>query len=158
MEILFRATTIGTLGIAERDGSITNLFFQTDTPPAQGTNPATALLKEAFYQLDAYLAGALRCFTLPLAPAGTDFMRAVWKELCKVPYGTTTSYKAIATALGKPGAMRAVGMANNRNPLPLFIPCHRIIGATGKLVGYAGGLELKKKLLALEAESLQKTL
>lgn len=150
MNIFFHATEIGKIGIAENAGSLTKLYFPTDTIPEHEEPCETELLKEAFRQLKAYLSGELKDFTLPLAPAGTDFMRAVWEQLRKVPYGTTASYKAIAVAIGKPGAMRAVGMANNRNPLPIFIPCHRIIGADGSLVGYGGGLALKKTLLRIE--------
>lgn len=150
MNIFFHSTEIGTIGIAENAGSLTNLYFSTDTIPEHDEPCETELLKEAFRQLESYLSGELKVFTLPLAPAGTDFMRAVWEQLCAVPYGTTASYKAIAVAIGNPGAMRAVGMANNKNPLPIFIPCHRIIGSDGALVGYGGGLELKKKLLRIE--------
>ena len=94
--------------------------------------------------------GERRSFDLPLAPAGTPFQRAVWAELRRIPYGETRSYAQIAAGIGKPGAARAVGQANHRNPLPVFIPCHRVIGASGKLSGYGGGLELKQKLLELE--------
>jgi len=150
MNIYFQQTTIGRIGIAEENGSITNLYFETDAIPQNVELSATEVIREAFRQLDAYLGGELQTFSLPLAPSGTDFMRTVWMALCKVPYGTTASYKEIATAAGSPKAARAVGLANNRNPIPLFIPCHRTIGADGKLVGYRGGLEIKKILLAIE--------
>ena len=101
-------------------------------------------------QLEEYMAGRRRQFTIPLAPVGTQFQMRVWEELTKIPYGETRSYKEIAQAIGQPGASRAVGMANNKNPLPLLIPCHRVIGANGKLSGYAGGVELKERLLELE--------
>lgn len=150
MNIYFQQTTIGRIGIAEENGSITNLYFETDAIPQNVELSATEVIREAFRQLDAYLGGELQTFSLPLAPHGTDFMRTVWMALCKVPYGKTASYKEIAAAAGRPKAARAVGLANNRNPIPLFIPCHRTIGADGKLVGYRGGLDIKKILLAIE--------
>ncbi len=101
-------------------------------------------------QIEEYIAGRRKQFTIALAPAGTEFQMRVWEELKKIPYGETRSYKDIAQAIGQPGASRAVGMANNKNPLPLLIPCHRVIGANGKLSGYAGGVELKERLLELE--------
>ncbi len=150
MNLYFNSTPIGRIGIAEENGSITNLYFETDSFPQSVPRCETEVIKEAFRQLDAYLAGELQSFSLPLAPCGTVFMRLVWEILCGVPYGKTASYKEIAIAAGNPKACRAVGMANNRNPIPLFIPCHRVIGADGRLVGYRGGLEIKKKLLDLE--------
>lgn len=151
MNLCFRQTAIGRIGIAAENGRVTNLYFETDSVPQNVESAETDVIKEAFRQLDAYLAGRLETFSVPLAPYGTDFMRAVWRALCCIPYGKTASYKEIALAAGSPKAARAVGLANNRNPIPLFIPCHRIIGANGKLVGYRGGLKLKEKLLALES-------
>ncbi len=110
----------------------------------------TALLEEAERQLRAYFAGTLRAFDLPLDPAGTEFQQRVWRELLRIGYGETRSYRQVAAAIGSPAAVRAVGAANGANPIPIVIPCHRVIGAGGKLVGYGGGLELKKRLLALE--------
>jgi methylated-DNA-[protein]-cysteine S-methyltransferase len=150
MKVFFRQTKIGKIGIAEENGSITNLYFETDNTRQNIEILETDTIKEAFRQLDAYLSGDLRDFSLPLAPQGTDFMQHVWQILCDVPYAKTASYKDVATAVGNPKAVRAVGLANGRNPIPIFIPCHRIIGSSGKLVGYGGGLELKKKLLDLE--------
>ena len=150
MKLCFRQLPIGRIGIAEENGCITNLYFETDAVPQNVELCETAVIKEAFRQLDAYLAGELQEFSVPLAPCGTDFMRTVWKRLCEIPYGKTASYKEIAMAAGSPKAARAVGLANNRNPIPLFIPCHRIIGADGKLVGYRGGLDIKKILLEIE--------
>jgi methylated-DNA-[protein]-cysteine S-methyltransferase len=150
LKLYFHHTAIGRIGIAEDNGSITNLFFETDAVPQNVEMCETELIKEAFRQLEAFLAGELKSFSLPLAPRGTEFMRAVWKILCGVPYGKTASYKEIAIASGNPKAARVVGMANNKNPIPLLIPCHRIIGTDGKLVGYRGGLDVKRKLLELE--------
>jgi methylated-DNA-[protein]-cysteine S-methyltransferase len=104
--------------------------------------------------LRAYFAGDLRQFDLPLEPEGTPFQQRVWKELLKIPYGETRSYMEIAQHIGAPAAVRAVGAANGANPLPIVVPCHRVIGASGKLVGYGGGLNLKRRLLALERGSL----
>jgi len=152
MNLYYYQTELGKIGIAENNGSITRLFFQTDTVPDNVQLCETDLLKESWRQLAAYLAGDLKEFSLPLHPEGTSFMQQVWKVLCTIPYGTTASYKDVAVAVGRSNAARAVGLANNRNPIPLFIPCHRIIGANGKLVGYRGGLALKEKLLALERD------
>jgi methylated-DNA-[protein]-cysteine S-methyltransferase len=102
-------------------------------------------------QLAAYFAGELRRFDVPLAPDGTAFQRRVWQALTAIPYGTTTSYGALAQGLGRPGSARAVGAANGRNPISVVVPCHRVVGATGDLVGYGGGLETKRRLLALES-------
>ena len=152
MSAYFYETPIGTIGIAEKDGKITRLYFQTDYRPPETTIRETPLLQEAVRQLRDYLAGKLTGFSLPLQPEGTAFMQQVWSRLCEIPYGETTSYKTLAEGLGKPNAARAVGMANHRNPIPIFIPCHRVIGASGSLVGYRGGLDLKSRLLKLEKE------
>ncbi|QXB55133.1 methylated-DNA--[protein]-cysteine S-methyltransferase [Aeromonas sp. FDAARGOS 1415] len=101
-------------------------------------------------EFEAYFAGRLQRFTLPLAARGTAFQQAVWRALCNIPYGETRSYGDIARAIGKPSAVRAVGAANGRNPLSIIVPCHRVIGQNGSLTGYAGGLPIKQALLALE--------
>jgi len=150
VNLCFKQTAIGQIGIAEENGCITNLYFETDTAPQNVESCETEVIKKAFLELDAYLTGELQTFSVPLAPSGTGFMRAVWTILCGVPYGKTASYKEIAISAGCPKAARAVGLANNRNPIPLFIPCHRIIGADGKLVGYRGGIVIKKILLDIE--------
>ena len=152
MSAYFYETPIGTIGIAEKDGKITRLYFQTDYRPPETTIRETPLLQEAVRQLRDYLAGKLTGFSLPLQPEGTAFMQQVWSRLCEIPYGETASYKSLAESLGKPNAARAVGMANHRNPIPIFIPCHRVIGASGSLVGYRGGVDLKSRLLKLEKE------
>jgi methylated-DNA-[protein]-cysteine S-methyltransferase len=108
----------------------------------------------AVEQLEAYFAGRLTEFDLPLAPQGTPFQLAVWDALRGVGYGTTTSYGALAAALGRPHAGRAVGAANGRNPIAVVIPCHRVLGATGALTGYGGGLDRKRRLLELEAAAV----
>ncbi len=105
---------------------------------------------EAKRQLTAYFAGCLTAFDLPLAPVGTTFQKCVWEELRRIPHGQTVSYGELARRIGSPNACRAVGLANGRNPLSIIVPCHRVVGANGKLVGYAGGTTRKEALLALE--------
>jgi methylated-DNA-[protein]-cysteine S-methyltransferase len=117
-------------------------------------NDRHPLLLETLRQLRAYFGGSLREFDLPLDPAGTDFQKRVWLELLKIPYGETRSYSEVAIAVGSPKAVRAVGAANGANPIPIVVPCHRVIGSSGKLTGYGGGLELKKRLLDLESGTL----
>ncbi len=135
--------------VAEKDGGITQLFFGNDEIP-EGIEKRTELLAEAENQLREYFDGKRRKFQLPLAPEGTLFQRKVWEALLTIPYGETKSYKEIAVQIGNEKACRAVGMANHRNPIGIFIPCHRVIGSGGKLVGYAGGLDKKRFLLGLE--------
>ena len=106
-------------------------------------------------RIEAYFSGELESFDLKLAPEGTDFQKSVWKALCKIPYGETRTYKEIAISIGKPRAYRAVGLANNRNPIAIIIPCHRVIGSDGKLTGYASGLDIKEFLLKLEKNDLK---
>ncbi len=154
MIIAFQQTTIGKVALAECGGAITNLYFGSKTLPPQAEIGETELIREAFRQIDAYLAGELRLFSVPVAPSGTPFMQRVWRALCTIPYGTTVTYRDIAVAAGNPLAVRAVGMVNHRNPVPIFIPCHRVIGSNGALTGYRGGLELKKRLLKLERVAL----
>ena len=113
-----------------------------------------APIKEAAQQLDAYWAGELFDFDLPLGAVGTPFQRKVWSALRTIPYGRTVSYGAIAQQIGAPTASRAVGAANGRNPIAIVVPCHRVIGANGKLTGYAGGLDMKEQLLAHERRFL----
>lgn len=120
------------------------------TQPQKALLQTTELLSMATIQLDEYFQGKRTTFSLPFKLTGTPFQLAVWKELQNISYGQTTSYKEIAQKINKPKACRAVGMANNKNPLPIIIPCHRVIGSNGKLIGYAGGLKLKNYLLELE--------
>jgi methylated-DNA-[protein]-cysteine S-methyltransferase len=152
--IFFYQTVIGVIGIAEKGNAVTDLYFPGEKTPEDAVVSETEILKEAGKQLRAYLAGKLRNFTLPLAPSGTEFMLRVWKSLLAIPYGETRSYQEIAQSVGNKKASRAVGLANNRNPIPVFIPCHRVIGANGKLIGYGGGLDLKAYLLELERVTL----
>ncbi len=152
--ILFYDTVIGQVGIAEQDGYITNIFFNEDVIHEDFITNETEVLKVASGQLYEYLSGKRKNFSLPLAPQGTAFMKQVWQCLTQIPYGETRSYKEIAAACGNPKASRAVGMANNRNPIPVIIPCHRVIGSTGKLIGYRGGLVVKQKLMEIEKNML----
>lgn len=136
---------IGSLTLSGSADAIHELRFG-----AHGEENSAPILEHAAQQLREYFAGERREFTLPLEPKGTDFQMSVWRALGQVPYGETRSYGEIAEAIGKPKAARAVGMANNRNPIAIIIPCHRIVGSNGALTGYAGGLEIKRRLLALE--------
>jgi len=138
---------MGKLFLAEEAGKIRWIKF---SPLSEGKEKETAVLTQAKQQLDAYFAGELREFDLPLALEGTAFQKRVWMGLQNIPYGETWSYKALAEAVDSPKGYRAVGMANNRNPISIVIPCHRVIGANGALVGYGGGLEKKEILLSLE--------
>jgi methylated-DNA-[protein]-cysteine S-methyltransferase len=132
---------------ADADGRLTDLYLRHDeTAPASG-GPFDAVRE----QLDAYFAGELDAFDLDLEPRGTPFQQRVWAELTKIPYGGTISYSELARRLGDPKLVRAVGLANGRNPISIVIPCHRVIGADGSLVGYGGGLERKRWLLEHEA-------
>lgn len=148
--IFYYNTDIGRLGIVEKDGNITNLFFEIDSYSEEYIIKETDILKEANNQLKEYLSGQRKEFSLPLDPSGTEFRKTVWTCLCSISYGETKSYKEIAETIGNPKACRAVGSANNKNPIPIFIPCHRVIGASGKLVGYRGGLKVKSHLLEIE--------
>lgn len=148
MELYLFPTPLGEMGLGE-EGAITALYLPGRPVPRLISRP-TPLLEEGRRQLLEYLAGERQTFDLPLAPAGTPFQRGVWQALQTIPYGQTRSYGDIARQIGRPKAFRAVGMANHENPIPIFIPCHRVVGSDGSLTGYAGGLELKKALLGLE--------
>ena len=115
-----------------------------------GDAAAASVLADARAQLEEYFAGARRAFDIPLAPGGTDFQRRVWGELSRIPFGETVTYGELATRVGVPTAVRAVGAANGQNPVSVVVPCHRVVGASGKLTGYGGGIERKRWLLAHE--------
>ena len=138
---------VGPLTLTGTEDALTRLSFGGGQAGAGSPSPALEL---AARELEEYFAGVRREFTVPLAPVGTAFQLAVWSALREIPYGATASYRDIAVRLGKPGGAVAVGQANSRNPIPIIIPCHRIIGAGGQLVGYTGGLEIKRFLLRLE--------
>lgn len=142
-------TMLGRMMIASDSGAICAVQFEHMANP-RGKQAANALTDQAARQLEEYFAGKRRRFDLPLRPGGTAFQQSVWEALGFIPYGETRSYKQVAQRIGNPGASRAVGMANNKNPIMIVIPCHRVVGSNGALIGYAGGLEIKKTLLALE--------
>lgn len=142
-------TAFGQFTIVSNDSSIVAVKFGRHILPGN-IEQRTELTDETAKQLEEYFAGKRRQFDIPFAPQGTEFQKKVWNALCQVPYGETRTYKEIAVMVGNPNASRAVGLANNRNPIPVFIPCHRIIGTNGSLVGYAGGLDMKEKLLQIE--------
>lgn len=150
--VFYYNTSIGKIGIAEEYGFITNLYFMNMKQPLDAKVFETDTLKEAALQLNEYLAGQRREFDLPLNPSGTSFQQTVWSELLNIPYGHTKTYKEIAEAVKSSDATRAVGNANNKNPIPIFIPCHRVVGSDGKLTGYVGGNEIKNTLLVLEKQ------
>jgi methylated-DNA-[protein]-cysteine S-methyltransferase len=170
--IFFYETSIGRIGIADNGEAVTGLMFAGKTGAVSGkidagpcgndmcpdgyTVAETTLIKEAAKQLNEYLEGNRKVFDVPLALEGTPFQKLVWKALQDIPYGETRSYRDIAESIGRPKACRAVGMANNKNPVAVFVPCHRVIGSDGKLVGYAGGMDMKEKLLGLEKQTIKK--
>ena len=142
-------TILGSVTFVEENGAlvvITTQHYQAE----ESICLETELIKESYRQLTEYLSGKRKEFNLPLLLKGTSFQKQVWEELMNIPFGETRSYKQIAEAIGNPKAVRAVGMANNKNPLLIVVPCHRVIGANGKLVGYAVGLDKKEFLLKLE--------
>src|SRR5262245_43736605 len=141
---------VGDLVLAGDGHNLTRIGFATRTPIDPGWREDPAPFAAAVRQLSEYFAGERRAFDLPLAPDGTAFQRRVWAALAAIPYGRTTSYAAVAEAIGHPGSARAVGAANGANPLAIVVPCHRVIGADGTLAGYAGGLDAKRTLLTLE--------
>ena len=149
MDFCLFDTPVGQMALAGEGDAISRLYLP-GLPLPRLASRETPLLARGREELLEYLAGARRDFDLPLAPQGTPFQQRVWAALREIPYGQTRSYRELALAAGSPWGYRAVGMANHRNPIPILIPCHRVVGADGSLTGYAGGLELKRKLLELE--------
>ncbi|MEH6589933.1 MAG: methylated-DNA--[protein]-cysteine S-methyltransferase [Halioglobus sp.] len=144
-------TPIGTLRICSDGAAVTELNFDGDySVEVDATDEKDAILSLAAKQLSEYFTGKRTVFDLPLAPQGTVFQQAVWKTLAAIPYGELRSYSDIAQQIGKPNAVRAVGAANGKNPLPIIVPCHRVIGRDGSLTGFAGGIEMKSQLLQME--------
>ena len=146
-------TALGEILLARNEEGLSHISFQDGqsaiTPHTDWQRDDNAFV-DATTQLEAYLAGELQEFDLPLAPEGTPFQQSVWQKLQTIPYGKTATYGELAAELGKPNASRAVGAANGRNPIPIVIPCHRVIGSNGKLTGFSGGLHIKEALLSLE--------
>lgn len=141
---------VGTLIIAANDGFITEIKYAANASDAPENADVPAVIEKCIRELDAYFAGELREFTVPVKPEGTAFRKRVWRELQRIPYGETISYKQLAERIGNSNASRAVGGANHHNPVNIIIPCHRVIGASGNLTGYGGGIEKKEFLLKLE--------
>lgn len=153
---------VGRLTLIASDKGLAAVLWEKDNPgrvhaTADTEDNSHPVLKEAERQLNEYFEGKRSCFQLQLDPIGTRFQKAVWNALSTIPYGETRSYGQIAHQLGNPSAVRAVGAANGRNPLSIILPCHRVVGSTGKLTGFAGGLEAKASLLSLEGAGLSKT-
>lgn len=146
--LFFYETDLGIIGIRDNNNAITEVFYSKSK--INDHLKETPLIRECFNQLKEYFQGTRREFTIPIEDEGSEFQKKVWKALLDIPYGQTRTYKEIAIAIGNEKACRAVGMANNRNPISIIIPCHRVIGANGKLVGYGGGLDIKEKLLNIE--------
>jgi methylated-DNA-[protein]-cysteine S-methyltransferase len=146
---------LGVLRVTADDVGLTSLYMESQrhgpTAPEPSWIPDDDGFTEARRQLELYFAGELRTFDLPLNPSGTAFQREVWAALTAIPYGEVRSYQQVAEQVGRPRASRAVGLANGRNPISVIVPCHRVIGASGALTGYGGGLERKGMLLDLEA-------
>lgn len=174
MELGITQTPLGPVLLAARGSALSGAWYLQQThfppfpealvraaiclsPPGQGvpgkTVPQSAVhpaLRKAADELVRYFSGDLQAFTVPMAPSGTPFQESVWRALLEIPYGATWTYSAVAERVGRPSAVRAVGTAIGRNPLGIFIPCHRVVGKDGSLTGYAGGLEKKRALLDLE--------
>ena len=154
----YLSSPIGSLLLAADDTGLREVTFPKNgaiASPQPDWIEDESALSDTIRQLRAYFAGDLETFVLPLKPEGTPFQQRVWNELLNIPYGETISYGELATRIGNPNASRAVGLANGSNPIPIIIPCHRVIGSNGKLTGYGGGLPIKEKLLALERRQLR---
>lgn len=151
-------TCLGDLLVATNERGLVHVDFVAGLralPEMRGWQQDSAALAPFLAEFAAYFAGRLQRFTLPLAARGTAFQQTVWLALGDIPYGETRSYSDIARAIGKPNAVRAIGAANGRNPLSIIVPCHRVIGQNGSLTGYAGGLQIKQRLLQLEGSLRQ---
>jgi methylated-DNA-[protein]-cysteine S-methyltransferase len=144
-------TPMGPLTVASTDKGVASIRFGADVPSGAAADEESAN-RDTIQQLAEYFEGKRTAFELPLDVEGTAFQKAVWGELLRIPYGETRSYGDIARAIGRPGAARAVGMANHDNPIAVVIPCHRVVGKDGSLTGYAGGLQLKAQLLSIERQ------
>jgi len=152
MNYCYLETPIGRLLLAGDETAVYQIQFAPNSPEAGWVKCETGPLREAARQLEEYFAGKRTTFDLPLEPDGTVFQKTVWKNLCDIPYGETISYGELARRVGNPKASRAVGAANGQNPLPIVVPCHRVIGANGKMTGFGGGIPVKEALLALESK------
>lgn len=156
--VYFDDTRVGRIAVTEEDGCITGLVFAAKNPPGEGSaTKKTQLAETAVRQLREYFDGEREVFDLPIRLTGSEFQKRVWNALLDIPYAETRSYKQIAEQLGNKNSARAVGMANNKNPISIIVPCHRVIGSDGGLVGYGGGLDVKAALLALEESKRTRT-
>ena len=153
MDLLLYDSPVGRLGLMGEGDYLTALTLPNQPVPLIAPRE-TPVLREAKKQLEAYFAGKLRSFDVPLRLEGTPFRQRVWEQLQKIPYGQVISYGELARRIGQPGAARAVGGANHHNPIAIIVPCHRVIAAGGAIGGYGGGLELKRALLRLEGVNL----
>jgi len=144
-------TSIGLICIVENNSKIVNIYFENEIVDDDIEVVETIVIRECYIQIDEYLRGERKQFSVPIEITGTDFQKQVYKELLNIPYGATASYKDVALRLGMPKGSRAIGGANNKNPIPIIVPCHRVIGKDGSLTGFGGGLEIKKALLDLES-------
>lgn len=150
---IFFSTSLGKMTLQANDQGLLGAWFETQTTQPQELgqySESDPILNSAIKQLQEYFSGKRTEFTLPLAATGTEFQQKVWRALTTIPYGETWSYQDLANAIDNPKAVRAVGLANGKNPISVIVPCHRVIGKNGKLTGYAGGVERKAKLLKLE--------
>jgi methylated-DNA-[protein]-cysteine S-methyltransferase len=150
MNVLAHDSPIGPLILVSDGVCLVGLHFSGWKPPLTAGRRFDEVLRKTTRQLDAYFGGQLKSFDIPLKPAGTPFQLRVWSALRDIPFGETRSYGQMASAIGTPSAMRAVGAANGRNPIAIVVPCHRVIGADGSLTGFGGGIERKRFLLRLE--------
>jgi len=150
-----RDTAFGTISLIEDQGALIRLFLPSEPISVHIPAGDSPLLQAAFAELTEYFDASRREFSLPLRAVGTPFQQSVWSELATILYGAVRGYGEVAKRLGKPGAARAVGMACHRNPLPIFVPCHRVVGAGGDLTGFGGGIPMKKALLDLESGALR---
>lgn len=142
-------TDIGKIKISEKNGKIIGLGFY-DYKKEDEIEKETDYIKNTYIELKEYLSGKRKNFDIEIEMIGTDFQKKVWKELLNIPYGETRSYKDIAIAIGNEKSCRAVGNANNKNPIAIIVPCHRVVGSNGSMTGYAGGIDIKEKLLKIE--------
>ena len=152
-------SSLGNITLQANEQGLLGIWFETCTtkPLNLGQyDPSHPILSRAVNELNEYFSGLRTQFDLPLAATGTEFQHQVWRALVAIPYGETWTYQDLANEIGNPNAVRAVGLANGKNPLSIVVPCHRVIGKNGKLTGYAGGVERKQALLTLEAKTLMK--
>lgn len=148
--VFYYDTGIGKIAVAENGKSVTHILFMTERIPKGLMVQETPLIAETVRQIEEYAEGKRKTFDVPVEFNGTSFQMKAWKALQTIPYGEVRSYKQMAEQIGSPKAFRAVGLANNRNPISIIVPCHRVIGSDGSMIGYAGGMDVKRRLLEME--------